>query len=114
MNIIYLMKDEKKDFALFKVGFTSQLMTRLYAYTTHNPLADCISLVQTKSKSKREIEKQFHKEIEKRGYHFISASIDNKKTEWFKVDYDDPFYKTLTEEGLQAFKCGKHRKDLKK
>lgn len=111
MNTIYLIKDEKKDFALFKVGFASALRTRLYAYTTHNPLAECISYVKTQEKSGRKVEKMFHDEIISRGYDFAIAKIDGKKTEWFKVDYNDPFYNELIAKGFNAFQCGKNRKD---
>ncbi len=110
MNNIYLIKDEKKDFALFKVGFASNLLTRLYAYTTHNPMSECVNVVSTYEKSKRNVEKMFHDEIKAMGYEFVNAKMDNKKTEWFKVSYDDPFYNELTENGLSAFKVGKNRK----
>ena len=30
MNYLYLMKDEKCDYCLFKVGFASKLAVRLY------------------------------------------------------------------------------------
>jgi hypothetical protein len=110
-NITYLMKDEKREFCLFKVGFASNLMSRVYQYTTHNPLNECISYVETMEKSKKKVEEIFHEEIIKRGYTFVNAKIDNKKTEWFKVSYDDPFYTELNEKGLCAFNCGKRRKD---
>lgn len=113
MNVIYLMIDEKKDFALFKVGFTSNLMQRFYSYTTHNPLANCISLVQTQNASKRKVEKLFHEEIKSMGFEFVNAKIDNKKTEWFRVEYNNPMYHKLKKQGLQAFKNGKNRKEIK-
>ena len=111
MNYLYLMKDEKRNYCLFKVGFATNLNTRLYAYTTHNPEVQCISTVKTQLSSGRNIEKIFHKEIEKRGYEFVSAMIDNKKTEWFKVPYTDPFFGELSAKGLNAFECGKKRKN---
>jgi hypothetical protein len=37
--------------------------------------------------------------------------MDGKKTEWFKVSYDDPFYAELMARGLCAFKCGERRKN---
>lgn len=110
-NIIYLMVDEKKDFCLCKVGYAKKLITRIYAYTTHNPLVECVSYVETMEKSKRHVEEMFHEEIVKRGYEFVNAKIDGKKTEWFKVSYDDPFYKEIKEKGLNAFACGKRRKN---
>ena len=111
MNYLYLMKDEKRDYCLFKVGFASKLAVRLYAYTTHNPLVNCISTVKTVAKSKREVEHLFHDEVKARGYEFVRATIDGKKTEWFAVAYDDPFYGELNTKGLNAFKCGKRRKN---
>jgi hypothetical protein len=111
MNYIYLMKDEKKNHALFKAGFAKDIATRVYAYTSHNPEVQCISTIRTMDKSKRNIEAIFHEEIKARGYEFVTAQIDGKTTEWFKVSYDDPFYAELEEKGLTAFKCGKRRKN---
>lgn len=111
MNNIYLMKDEKRDYCLFKVGFASDLRIRLYAYTTHNPMVNCISTVKTMEKSKRAVEHQFHEEVRHMGYEFVTATIDGKKTEWFAVGYNDPFYAELCTKGLNAFKCGKNRKN---
>jgi hypothetical protein len=111
MNSLYLIKDEKRNYCLFKVGFATDLNTRLYAYTTHNPECQCISTVKTQLASGRNIEKLFHSEIEKRGYEFVTAIIDGKRTEWFKVPYSDPFFGELSAKGLNAFKCGKNRKN---
>ena len=111
MNETYLMKDEKRNYALFKAGFAKDLKTRIYAYTTHNPEVQCISHVKTMAKSGKKIEEMFHEEILRRGYEMVLATIDGKKTEWFKVNYDDPFYTELCEKGLNAFSCGKRRKN---
>jgi hypothetical protein len=62
-------------------------------------------------KTGRRLEKTFHEEIEKMGYEFISAVIDGKQTEWFKVSYEDKFFDELCEKGLNAFKSGKNRKN---
>lgn len=110
-NIVYLMKDEKRDCCLFKVGFAKNLSSRVYQYTTHNPFNECISYVETMNKSKRNVEEMFHNEIIKKGYSFVNAKIDNKSTEWFQVSYDDPFYTELNEKGLCAFDCGRRRKN---
>jgi hypothetical protein len=104
------MMDEKKDFALFKIGFASKLMIRIYAYTTHNPLAECICYMQTQEKSKRNLEKAFHAEIKSLGLEFVYAIIDGKKTEWFKVDYNSPLYENLKNKGLAALKSGRGHK----
>ena len=109
-NIVYLMLDEKKDFALFKVGFTSNLVQRLSQYTTHNPLTRAIDTVVTYGKTKRTVENKFHEEVKKRGYDFVVATADGKTTEWFKVEYTDKFYNELKEKGLRAFDIGKNRK----
>ena len=111
MNSLYLMVDEKRTHALVKPGFASNLEQRIYAYTTHNPEVRCISTIRTQAKSKRNVEKMFHSEIVAMGYEFITATIDGKKTEWFKISYDDPFFAELLEKGLNAFKCGKNRKN---
>lgn len=111
MYNVYLMMDEKRDHAAFKAGFAKDMETRIYAYTTHNPEVRCISHVKTRVSSKRRVEEMFHAEIVARGYEMVTACMDGKKTEWFKVSYDDPFYTELMEHGLCAFKCGKRRKD---
>lgn len=111
MNELYLMMDEKRAYALFKAGFAKNIENRIYAYTTHNPEVRCISHVKTQLKSKREVEKMFHEEIIKRGYEMVTAIIDGKKTEWFRVSYDDPFFNELCENGLCAFSCGRRRKN---
>ena len=112
MNTIYMMMDEKRHFALVKIGFTSNLESRIYQYTTHNPLIECISVVNTMEKSKRKVEKMFHEEVEKMGLEFVTAVIDGKTTEWFKVDYNSQLYTDIREKGLNAFKSGKSRKNL--
>lgn len=109
-NFVYLMLDEKKDCANFKVGFASDLSKRMSAYATHNPQAMCIDYVKTRQKSDKAVETMFHHEILKRGYTFIVSVGVWKKTEWFKVAYDDPFYEELKIKGLRAFNCGKNRK----
>ena len=95
MNEIYLMKDEKRNCVLFKAGFAKKLDDRIYQYTTHNPMCECISHVKTRESSRHKVEKMFHEEIARRGYEFIDAVIDGKHTEWFKVEYNDPFYTEL-------------------
>ena len=111
MNKLYLMKDEKRKYCLFKIGFAKDLQKRVYQYTTHNPAVECISFLQTMEKTGRALEKTFHKEIEKMGYEFISATIDGKQTEWFKVSYEDKFFDKLCEKVLNALKSGKNRKN---
>lgn len=111
MNSIYLMLDEKKDFALFKVGFASNLFQRMIYYATHNAGAQCIDYVKTQVKSKHQVEKQFHTEIKARGYNFYKSSLTGSYTEWCKISYDDPFYTELKSKGLNAFRCGKRRKN---
>lgn len=111
MNSLYLMKDEKRDYAIFKVGFAKDMTKRIHQYTTHNPEVQCISTVKTQLSSNRNVEKLFHKEIERKGYEFVTAIIDGKKTEWFKVPYSDPFFGELNAKGLNAFECGKNRKN---
>lgn len=111
MNDIYLMIDEKRNHALCKVGFASHLAQRIYSYTTHNPEVKCISYVKTMEKSRHKVEIMFQEEVKKRGYDFVTAVIDGKATEWFIVDYSDPFFAELMEKGLNAFSCGKNRKN---
>lgn len=110
-NKIYLMVSEAKDYALFKVGFTSNLLQRFTAYSTHNANCKCVSTNTTYAKSKRAVETAYHNEILAKGYDFSVSALNGKKTEWFKVSYNDPFYEELLTKGLQAFKTGKNRKN---
>lgn len=112
MANIYLMLDEKKDYATFKVGYASNLAQRFIAYVTCNCDAQCISVVATQKRSKHKLETCFHDEIIKRGYKFqYSKLMPERKTEWFAVEYNDPFYTELKEKGLLAFNIGKGRKE---
>ena len=110
--MLYLMIDEKKDFALCKVGYTKNIQTRMLAYSCCNPYAKCISTMETYNKTKHGIEQKFHAEIEKKGYKFITSVNLFKSTEWFIVEYNDPFYTELKVNGLKAFKSGQNRKEL--
>lgn len=112
MNQIYLIKDEKKDYCLFKIGFTRDLIGRVNSYAGYIPTFQLVSAVSTMAKSKMKIEKAFHQEVEKLGYKFINARINFRKTEWFAVSYNDPFYNELNSKGLKAFATGKNRKEM--
>lgn len=111
-NAIYMMKDEKREFALFKIGFAKELENRVKCYATHNPMIECVSHMATYTKSKHQVEIAFQTEFELMGYERVSSFINGQHTEWFKVEYNDPFYSELCEKGLSAFKCGKNRKNL--
>jgi hypothetical protein len=104
MNKLYLMMDEKKDYALFKVGFASNIFQRIVAYSTHNAGATLINTVNTKATSKHQLEKKCHAEIIARGYKFAVSPLTHSTTEWFAVSYDDPFYKELKTFGFEALK----------
>lgn len=106
MNTIYLLLDEKKDFACVKIGFTAKLENRLYAYEGYTPFTQCISIQHTQKRSKRLIETLYHKELEKKGYAFVGK----QKREWVVVQYDDPLYTAIKEKGLGAFKSSQGRK----
>ena len=110
MNSVYMLIDEKREYALVKIGFASCIKNRMITYATSNPEAMCVDYVHTQSRSKHYVEKQFHKEILEKGYMFIRSNIFGSKTEWFKIGYDDPFYMELKLKGLNAFNCGKNRK----
>lgn len=113
MNTLYLLIDEKKDFALVKIGFTSNLQMRLKSYSTANPWATLHSVVHTKSHMKHELEKRLHNEITKKGYDFVISKNLFTKTEWFKISYDDPFYMEIMEKGFKAFKTTKNHKQYR-
>lgn len=110
--MIYLMKDEKRNACLFKVGFTADLDRRLLHYATHNPTIELVSVVVTYSKTKHRLETEIKDEITKMGYEFIISELNKVKTEWFAVPYDSELYKRLTAEGLKVFKACKRRKVL--
>lgn len=109
MAYVYMIKDEKKNNCLFKIGYASCLDKRFMAYSTENPNIECIGFVTTKSQSKQRVETAYHKEIKECGFEFVSSFI-GARTEWFKVEYTDPAYKRLCEEGLNFFQTSKNRK----
>lgn len=112
MAYIYLLVNEGKMGASFKVGYTHNLQARMRQYATHNDQAQLISAVITQERSKRAVETAFHSEIKKMGYEFNhSTLLWNIQTEWFTVSYSDPFYTSLMNNGLQAFQVGKGRKE---
>lgn len=111
MGYVYLLKDEKRDFCFFKVGFASDLAVRFRCYGTHNAGVVALDFIKTQRKTKHQVELMFHNEIAKMGYGFANSAIDNKRTEWFAVNYSDPMYTALCTQGLQAFKTGRGRKN---
>lgn len=111
MNTLYMMMDEKRDYALFKVGFTTNMDKRLAQYACHNPLVECISTLATMGKTGRQLEHRVHTELSEMGYDRVVALLDGRTTEWFKVAYTDPLYTELKVKGLLAFKVCKGRKE---
>lgn len=110
MNSLYLMIDEKRDFALVKVGFTTDLKSRLYAYSTHNPFVVCRDTMRTQPRSERKYERMVHEEMARCGYQFARSGVDNKLTEWVVMPYDSPLYANIKACGLKAFKCLRNKK----
>lgn len=108
MNYVYLLKDEKRDYCLFKVGFTKDIEKRMKTYATYNPTTQLINYCQTKEISKCKIEKAFQKEVNKKGFAFVLSNM-HTLTEWFAVPYNSEFYNELCTKGLGAFKNGKNR-----
>ena len=76
--MLYLLIDEKKDFALLKIGYTEDLNKREQAYKTANPL---IKKVAYMKRLGREAEKEFQLELGLLGFNRID------KTEWYKVPH---------------------------
>lgn len=111
--MIYLMKDEKRNVCLFKVGYTKNIDTRMIPYITHNPMAELVDAMVTYRKTKCELETAVHEELKSWGIDRVEG-MDGTVTEWFAVDYDSPLYNALTEQGLKAFKACGHRKSLMK
>lgn len=106
-NYIYLVKCEYRHRSMFKVGFTADLNKRMTPYLSHNPGIEHISAVQVYGKTGRNLETTLHRELRNMGADFIG-----ERNEWFIVEYDSPLYSLLQEQGLQAFKACKGRKDI--
>lgn len=106
MANLYMLIDEKKDFALFKVGYASHLQQRLTTYGTNNAGCELIDCVQTRNSgcSKLHLEKKCHEELKALGYNVVNAKVNGQRTEWIKVEYTDSFYQTLKENGFKALK----------
>lgn len=101
-----MLIDEKKDFALFKIGYASNLSQRLMTYSTNNAGCELIDSVQTRKngQSKLHLEKECHNELKMLGYNTINAKVNGKQTEWIKVDYTDSFYQILKNNGFKALR----------
>ena len=104
MNTIYLLLDEKKDFACIKIGFTTNFKKRMHDYKGYTPFTECISIQHTQERSKRKIETLYHEELVKMGYKFI------RDTEWMKIEYTDDLYQQVKAKGLAVFKASQGRK----
>lgn len=112
-NRLYLLIDEKRYYALVKIGFTSDLKARFFSYGTCNPEIECLDTIAIQQRTNREVEKKFHEELEKMGYSRARAKIITlKKSEWFKIPYNDPFLTEIRAKGFGAFQNGKKRKSL--
>ena len=104
------MMDEKREYALFKVGYSTDIDKRMYSYTTASPEMRCIDRVETYAKTHTELDKQIKTELRQRGFLRTASAIDGKLTEWFRVPYDSDFYQELTTKGLRTFKACDKRK----
>lgn len=108
MNTIYLIVDKGNKMA--KIGFTSNLEQRIYAYTTANPKAYIRDYCLTHQKTGLDLERKAQHEMAKRGGRRLYASMDGKKTEWFDFEHQPEFFNNLLKNGLQALTTCRGRK----
>ena len=105
--MIYLIKDEKRNGTYFKVGYTSNLAKRMKQYHTHNADIVLLETIETKAKTKHQLETAIHEELTQMGYTFKLIN-DGTLTEWFFVDIDHE--REFETAGLAQFKSCKGRK----
>jgi hypothetical protein len=92
-----------------KIGYTQNIFNRLPIYYTHNPFIKILGTIQVYQKTKHKLETLIHNEIIEQGFEFVK--ICGIRTEWFIVDTETEFYKTLITNGPCAiFKSCKGRK----
>lgn len=99
MPYIYLLKDEHKDYCLFKIGYAVNIENRMKQYSTHNPTTECIDTMEVVN---AKTEKLYQNYITSLGYSFLFSKVSNGKTEWFKIDYNDPNYNRLSTLGFKS------------
>ena len=104
--MIYLVKSTDREGTWFKVGYTTNLVNRLIPYFTHNPCFEIVETVKTQRRTKMELEKAVHEEIQSLGYYFKVAK-NGSLTEWFFVSKENE--KEFEEKGLGQFKAMKGR-----
>lgn len=112
--MIYLMKAEFRTTAMFKVGFTDDLESRMAPYRTHNPGMELVSVLKTYAKTARNLENDIHNELRGMGFTIKHGRGSKGASDWFPVEYDSDLYAALNELGLLAFKSCKGRKELYK
>lgn len=80
----------KKDGILLKIGYATDLITRMKQYATHNGASKFLEYAETYKKTKHNLEKTLHKELTDRGYIrlYKKVLIWNVKTEWFHLTYE--------------------------
>ena len=110
MAYIYCLVDEKKDHALVKIGYSTNLFRRLAHYDTHNAELKFIGACECYKKTAHGLEKEFQAEIEKIGFSRLKGSLMRAETEWFAVGYDNQLYIDLMDKGMKAFRTTKNRK----
>lgn len=107
--MLYLLRDDKRDYVLFKIGSSSDIEQRMSVYTTHNPEATLLEMVMTRSKS-FEVERKIREEVLAMGYPFIKSAND-VSTEWFQVPYEEA--DEFAEKGFKQFNACKKYKPIK-
>ena len=109
--MIYLIKDEKRDGTLFKVGYATDIERRFsVGYWGHNAGMIPLEIIITYRKTKMRLETAIHKEIEAMGYEFITTP-DGITREWFFVPLGEDA--EFEHKGLAQFKACKGRKVIK-
>lgn len=108
MRAVYLIIDKNNMMA--KVGYTTDLCSRVYAYTTANPKAYIRDYCIIYAKSKTTLERAAAAELAKLGGRRLHSVIDGKRTEWHDFEDVPQVFENLLRDGLQALQCCKGRK----
>ena len=80
----------EKDGILLKIGYATDLITRMKQYATHNGVSKFLEYAETYKKTKHNLEKVLHQELTDKGYTrlYKKVLIWDVKTEWFHLTYE--------------------------
>lgn len=107
MAHIYLIIDKGNKLA--KVGYSSNLASRVILYGGHNPMAVIVDHCATYKTSRRTVEMTAQQQLRALGGVPVVAEMTHTVTEWHAFPNNPEVLDKLTTEGLEALGLGKRK-----